>query len=292
VPLWLKNKQEKEMKLLIDPRGGMAGDMFSAALVSAGADFKFLQEVMLAAAQKLGSAQINIKETPDGASQLSIKLDPARNHLGGSEAGEILSELFDRFDTREQYRDLGMKILEILVKAEVKAHKEFNIVLTGDHSHAHAHDHEHDHNHNHNHNHNHKHPHQEEAFLHEAQDIVIDIMGAVSGLQLLDIEPAAELLSPVSVGGGHVHFSHGTLPVPAPAAAIILEQYGIQWKKGPIDTELFTPTGAAILAALGSKVNPAVNIETLDVKATGLARGTKILDIPPLKIFQYKTVYL
>ena len=270
------------MKLLIDPRGGMAGDMFSAALVSAGADFKCLQEVMLAAGQKLGSAQINIKETPDGAFQLSIKLDSARNHLGGSEAREILSELFDRFDIREQYRNLGMNILEILIKAEVRAHKEFNIVLADDHSHAHAPEHDH----------NHKHPHEEEAFLHEAQDIVIDIMGAVSGLQQLAIEPAAELLAPVSVGGGHVHFSHGTLPVPAPAAAIILEQYGIQWKKGPINVELFTPTGAAILAALGSKVNPAINLETLDIKATGLARGTKILDIPPLKIFQYKMVYL
>ncbi len=260
------------MKLLIDPRGGMAGDMFSAALVSAGADFKFLQEAMMAAGQTLGSAQIDIKETPDNACRLSIKLDSARNHLGGSEAREILSGLFDRFDIREQYRNLGMNILEILVKAEVRAHKEFNIVLENDHSHHHAHNHHHNH-------------HEEEAFLHEAQDIVIDIIGAAAGLQQLDLEPGAELLAPVSVGGGHVHFSHGTLPVPAPATSIILEQYGIQWRKGPINVELFTPTGAAILAALGSKLNASIDIETLDVKATGLARGTKILDIPPLKIF-------
>jgi len=116
---------------------------------------------------------------------------------------------------------------------------------------------------------------------------VIDIMGAVAGMQLLDIGPEADLSAPVSVGGGHVHFSHGTLPVPAPATSIILEQYGIQWKKGPIDKELFTPTGAAILAALGAKVNAAAAIDTLDVKAIGTSRGAKILDIPPLKLMLY-----
>lgn len=277
------------MKLLIDAQGGMAGDMFSAALVSAGADFKSLQEVMLAAGQELGSARIEIKETPDGASQLAIKLDSARRHLAGYEAREILAKLFNRFDVKEKYRAMGMNILEILTKAEIRAHKEFNIVIEDDHSHHSPHSHHHHDNHSHPHGH-HDHPHhghEEEAFLHEAQDIVIDIMGAVAGMQLLDIGPEADLSAPVSVGGGHVHFSHGTLPVPAPATSIILEQYGIQWKKGPIDKELFTPTGAAILAALGAKVNAAAAIDTLDVKAIGTSRGAKILDIPPLKLMLY-----
>ena len=180
---------------------------------------------------------------------------------------------------------MGMNILEILIKAEIKAHKEFNIVIEDDHSH-HSHHHDNHHHPHEHHDHDHHHHHEEEAFLHEAQDIVIDIMGAAVGMQMLDIEPEADLSAPVSVGGGHVHFSHGVLPVPAPATSVILEQYGIQWKKGPIDKELFTPTGAAILAALGAKVNAAA-IDTLDVKAIGTSRGTKILDIPPLKLMLY-----
>jgi uncharacterized protein (DUF111 family) len=287
------------MKLLIDAHGGMAGDMFSAALVSAGADFKSLQEVMLAAGQELGSARIDIANTPDGAFQLVIKLESARRHLAGKEAREILAKLFGRFGVKEKYRALGMNILEILTKAEIKAHKEFNIVIENDHLHHshHAHNHHDDHHYHTHSNHSHDdhehaphdheyHDHEEEAFLHEAQDIVIDIMGAVVGMQLLGIEPEAELTAPVSVGGGHVHFSHGTLPVPAPATSIILEQYGIQWEKGPIEKELFTPTGAAILAALGTKVNAAA-IDSLDVKAIGTSRGTKLLDIPPLKLMLY-----
>lgn len=290
------------MKLLIDAQGGMAGDMFSAALLSAGADFKSIQEVMLAAGQELGSVQVEMKKTTDGASQLDIKLDSKRHHLGAGEAVEILTKLFDRFDIREKYRTTGMNILEILTKAEIRAHREFNIIIeeepphhhhheNAEHAHHHAHPHAHPHAHHHGNHHEHHQGHLvspgEETFLHEAQDIVIDIMGAVMGMQLLDIEPKAELLAPVSVGGGHVHFSHGTLSVPAPATSIILAQYGLPWKKGPIEKELFTPTGAAILAALGAQVNETVAVKNLDVKFIGTSRGAKILDIPPLKLLLY-----
>lgn len=274
------------MKLLINPEGGLAGDMFSAALVSAGADFKVMQKAMLTAGEKLGSAQIEIKQTADGSSQLSIALNPGKHHLGGNEARAILEELFSQFNIREKYRILGMNILEILIKAEKRAHAEYNIVIEGEHSHPHSH--HHTHHHDGQHTHHHHPPGDEETFLHEAQDIVIDIIGAVTGLQQLDIEPGVELMCPVSVGGGHVHFSHGTHSIPAPATTIMLKEYHIEWKKGPVDVELFTPTGAAILAALGSPLNTSIDIDTLDVVAVGKARGTKILEIPPLKLYIYK----
>jgi uncharacterized protein (DUF111 family) len=270
------------MKLLINPEGGLAGDMFTAALVSAGADFKLMQKAMMTAGEKLGTAQIEIKQTADGSTQIDIALNPRKHHLGGNEARTILEELFSQFDIREKYRNLGMKILEILIKAEKRAHAEYNIVIEGEHSHPHSHDHDHQHT-----PHHHP-PGNEETFLHEAQDIVIDIMGAIMGMQQLDIEPGAELLCPVSVGGGHVHFSHGTHSIPAPATTIMLKEYQIQWKKGPVDLELFTPTGAAILAALGSSLNTSIVIEALDIASIGKARGTKILEIPPLKLYIYK----
>jgi uncharacterized protein (DUF111 family) len=277
------------MKLLINPEGGLAGDMFSAALISAGADSKVMQKAMLTAGEKLGTAQIEIKQSEDGSSRLSIALNPGKHHLGGNEARTILEELFNQFDIREKYRNLGMKILEILIKAEKRAHAEYNIVIEEEHSHPHSHHHTHNHNHNHNHQHTHHHPPgNEETFLHEAQDIVIDIIGAVMGLQQLDIESGVELLCPVSVGGGHVHFSHGTHSIPAPATTIMLEEYHIPWQKGPVDVELFTPTGAAILAALGASLNTSINMETLAVVLKGKSRGTKILEIPPLKLYVYK----
>jgi uncharacterized protein (DUF111 family) len=120
--------------------------------------------------------------------------------------------------------------------------------------------------------------------LHEAQDIVIDIIGAVMGMQDLNIEPEAQLITPVSVGGGSVACSHGILPVPAPATKVILEQYGIEWRPGPLDVELSTPTGVSILAALGAK-EATSSLEGREIVVAGRSRGTKDLDIPPLKVY-------
>ncbi len=249
------------LKLLVDPRGGMAGDMFAAALISAGADFKILHRAMTGAAFKLGTAAISINRTVDGSSQLGIDLSPHHSHLGGTEAQAILLELFEELNIETGYRQLGLRILDILLKAERIAHRDGKF--------AHLH---------------HHHKNGETTFLHEAQDIVIDITGAVTGLQNLNIEPAARLLAPVSVGGGTVKFSHGVLPVPAPAAEIILRSYQIPWSHGPIAEELCTPTGAAILAALNADTIQKFETD-LNVLGKGQSRGSKILDIPPLKIF-------
>lgn len=283
------------MRLLINPEGGMAGDMFAAALVSAGAEFPAVQAAMQAAGEKLGTASIEMSTADDGSMQLKIKLESKRHHLGANEARHILTHLFEDHGIEETYREFGMRILDILAKAEKQAHKEFNIVVEGDHthdhdhSHEHTHDHDHDHDHAHGHGHHHHHQHgeKEETFLHEAQDIVIDIMGAVVGMQQLGIEPEAELTGPVSVGGGHVHCSHGKLSIPAPATTVIMRDHGIQWKKGPVEKELFTPTGAAIMAALKGKVNPSVKIAEADIKSRGQARGTRMLPIPPLEFILY-----
>lgn len=280
------------MKLLINPEGGMAGDMFAAALVSAGAEFPAVQAAMMAAGAKLGSATIEMSRTVDGSTQLNIILKSKRHHLGANEARHILNHLFEDFGIREPYREFGMSILDILAKAEKQAHKEFNIVVEGDHhhhdhDHSHEHTHDHDHAHNHGHHHHHHHEEKEETFLHEAQDIVIDIMGAVIGMQQLGIEPEAEMTGPVSVGGGHVHCSHGRLSIPAPATTVIMREHGIEWKKGPIEKELFTPTGAAIMAALKAKINPSARTDEEKIEIRGCARGTRILPIPPLKLFLY-----
>jgi uncharacterized protein (DUF111 family) len=265
------------MKLLINPEGGMAGDMFTAALISAGADFNVIQTAMLAAAEKLGSAHIELKEAADGSSQLSIALNSHRHHLGSDEAGDLLEALCRRFAVGEKYRAFGLKILEVLVQAEKKAHAQFHIVVEGDPPTSHHHPHAGQG----------KTLHHEATFLHEAQDIVIDIIGAVTGMQQLDLEPEADLLKPVSVGGGQVRFSHGTHSIPAPATAIILQEYNLEWKRGPLEKELFTPTGAAILAALGARLKPGLDTGSLTITARGKARGSKILEIPPFELLLY-----
>jgi uncharacterized protein (TIGR00299 family) protein len=81
-----------------------------------------------------------------------------------------------------------------------------------------------------------------------ALDALADIAGSSAALQSL----AAERIfsRPVSVGGGYAASAHGLLAIPGPAAMEILRSHEIPWKGGPVEEELLTPTGAALLATL------------------------------------------
>ena len=85
-----------------------------------------------------------------------------------------------------------------------------------------------------------------------AADSIADIVGTCVALDLLDIEELH--VSPVNVGSGTVETEHGTLPVPAPATARLLEGKPI-YARGP-ELELTTPTGAALAATLAASFGP------------------------------------
>ncbi len=262
-------------RLYIDPTGGFAGDMFSAALISAGADEKLMIKAMELAASKIGKADISATKTHDGATRLLINISHDHNHLSGHDAKHLLMSIFEELEIKEMYKAIWMVALQNLIDAEIKAHKEHTF-LTDHHHHDHSHGH-----------HHHGHVHEnDEAYLHEAQDILIDITGAVFGLQQLDADRHAVLIKPVSIGGGMITFSHGTLPVPAPATENMISRFDIPVKKGPVDFELFTPTGAAILSALFPEMKGDAGFKDEEI-STGASRGTKDLDIPPLKILLY-----
>ena len=93
-----------------------------------------------------------------------------------------------------------------------------------------------------------------EIHFHEvgAVDAIIDIVGACVGLEALEI---SELIcSPLNVGGGRVEAAHGSLPVPAPATAELLQ--GIPIYSSGVEGELVTPTGAAIVSTLAVSYGP------------------------------------
>lgn len=94
----------------------------------------------------------------------------------------------------------------------------------------------------------------EEVHLHEIGlvDTAVDVVGSVLGLHLLGVEDVRS--SPVTVGRGALECRHGRLPVPAPAAAEILK--GVPTREIPVEGEIATPTGAALLAVLSSSFGP------------------------------------
>lgn len=91
---------------------------------------------------------------------------------------------------------------------------------------------------------------KEDIKFHEigAMDALADIAGSCAALQSLLAERILSL--PISVGGGNISTQHGLLPVPGPAALEILRANSIPWKGGPVDQELLTPTGAALMAVM------------------------------------------
>jgi uncharacterized protein (DUF111 family) len=285
-----KSLRRIAMNLFIDARGGVAGDMLCAGLLALGADADRVLGAMESLGSFLGEASVTLAVQPDGVNRLSVSLENNDKHLAAGRARQFLECGLVNLGLPEPYLRTGRRALEILIEAEGEAHRqmpEMDHHIHGHHAHNHHH-HNHDH-HHHNHAedaHEHAHGHEptpRETFLHEAQDIVLDIGGVMTALWCLDCPPQITLLHPLSAGGGEVSFSHGTLAVPAPAARIILERFAISWQHGPIDQELCTPTGLAILAALGAgKV-----AEKTDLTAArrGLSRGTRPYNVPPLAMY-------
>jgi len=118
-----------------------------------------------------------------------------------------------------------------------------------------------------------------------AVDSIIDVVGAAICFNYLNVD--AVHVSTVELGGGFVICDHGKLPVPAPATAELIQ--GIPVKKGGVDFEATTPTGAAILATLGTNFNPYLAIK---IEKTAYGVGQKEhQDVPNLlRVFLGETI--
>ena len=110
----------------------------------------------------------------------------------------------------------------------------------------------------------------ERVHFHEvgAVDSICDVVGACVALDSLGIDEVRS--SQINVGGGTVQTEHGILPVPAPATAELLRGASV-YSAGP-QTELTTPTGAALLTTLAAGFGP---MPALRVLAQGFGAGDK-----------------
>lgn len=115
----------------------------------------------------------------------------------------------------------------------------------------------------------------DQVHFHEvgAIDSIIDIVGAAICMDLLGVDEV--YASPLHVGTGFVHCAHGVFPVPAPATLEILKGVPI-YNKG-IETELVTPTGAAIIKALSEGFG---DVPAMELNRIGYGLGKKDLAIP------------
>ncbi len=126
----------------------------------------------------------------------------------------------------------------------------------------------------------------EKIHFHEvgAVDSIIDIVGAAICFHKLDISKV--MVSTLELGSGFVECAHGTLPVPAPATAEIAKDLIVS--AGGVDFEATTPTGAAIVAALGNEFG---SKPLFRIGLTGYGIGHRVNPLKPniLRVFMGET---
>lgn len=237
--------------LYIDCGMGVAGDMLTAALLDlldAQGQADFLREINAALAGKAvvtaepdvkcGVRGLHVRVTIGGVEegQEPTEEHGHRHHHNGIQE---IRELIDAMPLSDSVRFHAREVFDSIAAAEAAVHGR---------------DMEHIH-------------------FHEVG--TIDAVADVAGVCLLmeKLGPGQVICSPINVGGGTVKCAHGILPVPAPAAEILLR--GKPWYESDIRTELCTPTGAALVTHFADRFD---NAPILRVEKCGYGTGTKNFD--------------
>ena len=101
-----------------------------------------------------------------------------------------------------------------------------------------------------------------------AIDSIVDIVGAAIGFDLLGADQI--VCSRIPTGYGQIKIDHGICTVPAPGTAELLK--GIPLAHVPVEAELTTPTGAAIVATLVDRFD---HLPEMTIESIGYGAGTR-----------------
>ncbi len=220
----------------LDCVSGISGDMTLGALVDAGVDLDVINRGI--ASLNLPGCRLvaqEVKKKGFRATQITVEHEPEHKHRHLHH----IVEMIDGSSLTESQRTLAKRIFQRLAEAEAKVHGTTI----------------------------------EKVHFHEvgAVDSIADIVGSAIGWDVLGVEKI--VASPVPTGTGFVKIAHGRCSVPAPATAELLK--GIPLVELPIEGELTTPTGAAILSAMAESYGP---MPSMRIERIGLGAGQKDLE--------------
>ncbi|MDQ2804845.1 MAG: LarC family nickel insertion protein [Pseudomonadota bacterium] len=200
----------------LDPLGGIAGDMFIAALLDAWPEH---EQGVVTAAEAVAPVACRCVRHRDhvltGSRFVVGETQPDHGHDHHDHTSWChIRERLASAPIPEAARRHAVAIFALLAEAEARVHGIEPEAVT----------------------------------FHEvgAADSIADIVGAA--VLIAALEPASWSVAPLPLGGGRVRTMHGPLPVPAPATALLLE--GFETIDDGVAGERVTPTGAAILRHL------------------------------------------
>jgi uncharacterized protein (TIGR00299 family) protein len=226
--------------LHLDPIGGIAGDMFVAALLDAVPDHA---AACLRAAEAVSGVPCSLLRHHDGtlAGARFAVADTHRHH--DHVAWAAIRDRLHAAPLAPAARGHALGIFAALAEAEAAVHGIAPEAVT----------------------------------FHEvgAADSIADIVAAavLIAAQADADGPATWSCAPLPLGGGRVATAHGALPVPAPATARLLRGFAVI--DDGIGGERVTPTGAAILRHLGADRPAPAGARRLC--ASGIGFGTRRL---------------
>jgi uncharacterized protein (TIGR00299 family) protein len=208
--------------------GGAAGDMLLGSLISAGAPLPMILEGLRGLS--LDGYRVEVETTRAGVHEATrLLVDVTEDHPHRT-LTDIL-HLLEKGALPEGARRRAIAVFRRLATAEARVHGEGI----------------------------------DEVHFHEvgAVDALVDIVGTALALDHLGLDSVRH--GPLQPGHGVVDTAHGLLPVPTPATLELLT--GVPIRLGGEPGEWVTPTGAAILTALGEPVRsgPCMRVERVGV---------------------------
>jgi uncharacterized protein (TIGR00299 family) protein len=215
-----------------DAFSGIAGDMTVAALIDAGAGAQALFDALDSLGTGARFRAEKVKRKGIAATHFTVEHEDQKKHRHLPQ----IVKMIEASRLADRAKQNAVKVFEALGAAEARVH---GVPV-------------------------------EKVHFHEvgAVDSICDIAGACQALEMLGVE--AVHASKVNTGSGTVEADHGVMPVPTPATALLLEGVPV-YARGP-ETELTTPTGAAILAALAKSYGA---MPPMTIERSGFGAGTK-----------------
>lgn len=234
--------------LYIECNMGAAGDMLMSALLELHPN----PDDFITRLNALGIPNVTVTKTA------SIKCGITGTHVDISVGGEHEDEhMHDHHHHHDHHYHSDMHAIEHIIGSIDVSEKIRNDILSVYHLIAEAESYAHG---------------CEISQIHFHEVGTMDAIADITGVCMLIDELAADriIVSPVHVGSGQVKCAHGTLPVPAPATAYILREVPIYG--GSIQSELCTPTGAALLKYFADEFR---DMPVMRVEKIGYGMGHK-----------------
>ena len=226
--------------LYLDAFAGISGDMMLGALADLGVPLEIYRSVAF---------ELNLGEVEIGAGRTERKsIGAMKVNVHAAERGVVrtyahIKSLIDKSSLTGGVKEKSQRIFALIAEAESRIHSRSI----------------------------------DQVHFHElgSADTLVDVVGTAAGLEHLGVDEL--LCSPLPMGTGMIKTHHGILPIPAPAVVEILKDVPV-YSSG-IPTEIVTPTGAAIAAALAADF---CLLPPMRIQAVGYGAGDRDLEIPNL----------